>query len=167
MFENWGVDHPSKYPDIIKKRVATFKDRYGVSSIAQLEKSKKTMIERYGVEIKNSCEWFEISEQKIQGKFELSVAQFLFDNNVKFITHNNIQKIKYLNKDNKECLYHPDFYLPDYDLYLKPHAEYYWDDDFILKMKEVEKQVNIIYFNEDYELNNLLEVIYPRSANAQ
>jgi len=82
-----------------------------------------------------------------------------FTNNINFITHNNIQKIKYLNKDNIECFYNPDFYLPEYDLYLEPHAEYYWNEEFIWKMKEVEKLVDILYFNEDYELNNLLGVL--------
>jgi len=162
MLNNWGVDNPSKHPDIVKRRQETFIKNHGVTSIARLDKSKETMLKRYGTSVKNSCKWFKIEGQQIQGTFELEVANWLVENKIKFITHDNIASIKYLNEDNVESNYYPDFYLPEYNLYLEPHAKYWWDDKFKWKMKEVKKQVKILYFNEKYNIEEvLLSRFYP------
>jgi hypothetical protein len=143
------------------KNNKTIKDKYGVNNISELKqvrkKARQTTIERYGIDNVNGCQWFEIDGKKVQGKFELKIAKLLYEHNINFLTHNDIKPINYTT--DKERKYYPDFYLPDYDLYLEPHTEYYWNEEFENKMKKIEEKINILYFNETY---NIEEVVLSR-----
>lgn len=165
--------------DIINKSEKTKLEKYGNKKYNNIEKAKKTNLKRYGIECNfydenfkiqsmitkennnsnNNCKWFEIGNQKVQGRFELKVAKFLIENNIQFMAHKNLNSICYDKQNGNKSIYFPDIYLPEYDLYLEPHTNYYWNEDFELKMKEVEKQVNILYFDENYDLNKILEVL--------
>ena len=53
-----------------------------------------------------------------KGTWELIVAEFLFENNIKFT--NEVKPIEYLwSEDNKIHLYFPDFYLPEIDKFIE------------------------------------------------
>jgi hypothetical protein len=54
--------------------------------------------------------------------------------------------------DKLNSIYHPDFYLPDYDLYIEVKG--YWSDNCINKIKEFNKQYNNIHLIIVY-LNNI------------
>lgn len=187
MVKKYGVKNPFESEEIKEKIKQTNLKKYGVEHLMKdperakeiQNKLQKTMMKKYGVrnsveseEIKEKIsntktknnswgrggksKWYLVEGQKVQGTFELSLANWLIDNNIKFISH-NMKGIKYKDKDNKMRYYYPDFYLPDFDIYLEPHAKYFWDEKFEWKMKEIEKQVDIIYFNEDFHFQELLE----------
>jgi hypothetical protein len=164
---------------INKKAEQTKLKKYGNRKYNNYKKAEKTNLKRYGVKCNfydenfriqsmitkeennsnNNCKWYEVGGQKVQGKFELKVAEFLIENNIKFIAHKNLKSIYYFKEDNNKSIYFPDIYLPKYGIYLEPHTKYYWNEDFEWKMKEVKKQINIIYFDEDYDLSEILEII--------
>lgn len=162
----YGVEHPMKIPEIAKstqeKAQNTMIKKYGVYTPFLSDSMKKK-----GFETKNKnnswgkggkCKWYTIENQRVQGLFELELANWLVENKINFIAH-KLKGIKYIDNKNKQRYYYPDFYLPDYNLYLEPHAKYFWDDSFEWKMKEVLKNINILYFNEDYNFDNILKYI--------
>ncbi len=160
LYNNYGVTHPSKIEGMQDRMTSYFMNKYGVKRPAQLYEFKiKMMKTARENNSNNKCAWFNINGQKVQGKFELKVAKFLVNNNINFIAHNGLKFKKYKKENKLDGLYAPDFYLLDYDLYLEPHSNYYWDDKFEWKMQEIKKQVNILYFNEKYNIENILEVL--------
>lgn len=185
MYRKYGVYNAFQSDEIKNKIKQTNLERYGVEHLMKdperarktQEKLQKTMIDKYGAKCsiqvpevynkiaktktKNNswgrggrCKWYLVEDHKVQGLFELKVAQFLIDNDIEFISH-GLKGIRYKDKNDKQRYYYPDFYLPKYDLYLEPHAKYFWNDKFMRKMSEIEKQVNIIYFDESFNLENL------------
>lgn len=72
------------------------------------------------------CKWFEVSGIKVQGTWERNVAEKFNELNIKW------EKVKtypfeYI-KDGKVKRYSPDFYLPEYDVYLEIKG-YWWGND--------------------------------------
>lgn len=84
---------------------------------------------------------------KLDSSYEVKVASSLDENNVKWIRP---ERIRYYDLNNKLHYYTPDFYLPDYDIYLDPKNDFlieninpnlgYCDKD---KIKWVMEQNNI------------------------
>lgn len=68
--------------------------------------------------VKNINKSFWGVEMIFKGTWEVIVAEFLFENNIRFI--NDINPIQYLwSEDNKIHLYFPDFYLPKHNIYIE------------------------------------------------
>ena len=169
--KKYGVENPGQLKFVLDKQKQTKLERYGNENYTNIEKQKQTCLKKYGVEnymqtaeaqlkINNRCKWIEYNGQLIQGSFELLVAKFLTENNIKWIAHKGISGIKYFDKNKKQKYYFPDFYLPEYDIYLEPHSRYYWDDNFEYKILEcINNGKNIIVFDEFFDINNILRKI--------
>jgi len=165
--EKYGYEHRMKDPkvvaDMMLKSQATMLKKYGAKSCTQIEeikqKIRKTKNKNNSWGKGGRCKWYLIEDHKLQGMFELKVANYLLKNGIKFIAHKGLKSIKYYAEDGNKHYYHPDFYLPEYDLYLEPHAKYWWDDKFEWKMQEIEKQVKIFYFDEEYNIEKIKELL--------
>lgn len=183
MLNKYGVEHSMQLEECREKTQQTWLKKYGTNEILKINKLKKQgMLDKYGVEnafqsgkiqekikqilIKKygrehyggRCKMYEIDGQQVQGLFELKVANWLIENDIKFKAH-HMKGIKYKDKYNKMRYYYPDFYLPDYCLYLEPHAKYFWDDKFEWKIQEVKKQINLFCFDEEYNIDQLKRVL--------
>jgi len=99
--------------------------------------------------------WFfnkhENKEVLLESSWELRMAKFLDEKNVKWIRPNHIIWFDILK--NKKY-YFPDFYLPDYDLYLDPKNKYCLSRD-VEKMEKISKMVKIIYGDIDEMINEI------------
>lgn len=82
----------------------------------------------------------------LQSSYEVKVAQSLDEQQIDWIRPSYITYIQ----DDVEKRYYPDFYLPDYDLYLDPKNDYLIEND-IEKIRLVEEQNNItvVVLNKD------------------
>jgi len=88
----------------------------------------------------------------LESNWELKIAEKLDFLNIKWIRPKNI---KWYDENNKMRLYYPDFYLPDYDLYLDPKNPYCMKKDEV-KMNIISKIIKIEYGNVN-KLENFLE----------
>lgn len=98
---------------------------------------------------------------KLNGSWEKIVADYLNINNIKW-TNKIKEKIIY-NWQNKDRIYYPDFYLPDYDMYIEVKG-YQRDRDIqkwnIVKDRLIiikQKEINLIKQNK-YDLDRKLEM---------
>lgn len=72
--------------------------------------------------------WYEVATQKVQGTYELLFAQQLEKENIvweKIKTNNHLFKYTF---DNKTKSYAPDFYLPEFDMYIEIKG-FWWGKD--------------------------------------
>lgn len=97
---------------------------------------------------RKTIQYFCESENKnvfLESSWELEIAEFLDDNDIRWIRP---RSISWINKENQNKRYFPDFYLIDYDLYLDPKNEYCMklDKD---KMEYVSSRINIVYGHKD------------------
>lgn len=65
------------------------------------------------------CKWFTVSGQKVQGTWELNIAKQLDSLNIKWIKLKTNKDILKYEINGMIRSYSPDFYLPEYDLYLE------------------------------------------------
>lgn len=79
----------------------------------------------------------------LESSWELEIAELLTEKKIKWIRP---EPMKWVDNENKEHLYYPDFYLPEKDLYLDPKNPYCMELD-TEKMEIVSKEINIIYGN--------------------
>lgn len=77
----------------------------------------------------------------LESSWELEIAQLLDKKNIKWIRP---KYIKWNNKQGKDKLYYPDFYLPDHDMYLDPKNPYCMELDKE-KMEIISTMINIKY----------------------
>lgn len=130
----YGVENPSQVEKFNKKIQTSLKKRYEKGDI------------QFGG---GRCKWIQYNSRLVFGNFELKVAKWLDSKNINWISHKGIKSIKYLDKNNEEKYYFPDFYDIDNDIYYEPHAKYYWNEEFEYKIKQCQKQYKIIAFDED------------------
>lgn len=71
------------------------------------------------------CKWYTIANQKVQGTWELYIAQIFEEFKIQWISHRNYLDYKI---DNKIKRYTPDFYLPKFDIHLEIKG-YWWGND--------------------------------------
>lgn len=101
------------------------------------------------------CKWYEVSGIKVQGTWERNIAEKFNELNVKW------EKVKtypleYV-KNNKIKRYSPDFYLPDFDLYLEIKG-YWWGNDREKMDLIIEQNPNIkIIIIEKYDYERILQ----------
>lgn len=128
--ERYGVDNPSKNKEIKIKKQKTSLINNGVKAgFNNIEKCKKTWIKKYGVE--NPAQNLDIlnksyktrflihnykdTDLTYQGSYELDFLNNFYN---KIKTIKNGPSIKYkFNEKNK--IYHPDFYIPDLNLIIE------------------------------------------------
>jgi len=77
------------------------------------------------------------SKVSMDSSWESIMAMRLDEINVKWERDENM-KLKYLSKSGRKRNYIPDFYLPDYDIYIEVKG--YWTDAAKHKMQDVQKR---------------------------
>jgi len=90
----------------------------------------------------------------LESSWELKLAEWLDGNKIKWVRPGSIKWVL----DGKTKLYYPDFYLPDFNLYLDPKNPYCMDKDRV-KMEIVSKEINIIFGDIDYVITKLGDVV--------
>ncbi len=118
--EHYGVDNPSKVKDIVEENQ---------------KKIKKTCLERYGVEVAAmSYEVIKKMRQKIffnglyfDSSLELLYFLYLKRNNISFKYHDLQSKIKWLDSNNNEHVYFPDFLLIETNQLVEIKGDHFFD----------------------------------------
>lgn len=117
---------------------------YGVEYYPNVEKYKKTFYEKYGCENpqqdlniftktqKSSCLLKRYKNLYYRGTYEFDFLENFYDK----LQIENGKSIKY-EYENKQKTYHPDFYLPDYNLIIEIKSDYTYNKDL---NKNLEKQ---------------------------
>jgi len=146
LLDRYGVDNSAKLPNSTEKMLVTYKQRHGTVGFQNQEKFNKTCLEKYGVEnpiqnpnIKNKMmesnkksmfthKSYTLPSGKtihIQG-YEPQFLNHIFTNNL--LSENEIDynpdSIKYVDENNKEHQYYPDFYIPKLNLIVEIKSSY-------------------------------------------
>tara|TARA_Y100000310_G_C20567230_1_gene756134 strand:- start:107 stop:475 length:369 start_codon:yes stop_codon:yes gene_type:complete len=77
------------------------------------------------------------SEVKMDSTWEVAMAEKLDELTIRWIRNDNM-KLEYTTIRGRKRRYIPDFYLPDYDLYIEVKG--YWTDAARHKMKDIEER---------------------------
>ena len=77
------------------------------------------------------------SEVKMDSTWEVAMAEKLDELTIRWIRNDNM-KLEYTTVRGRKQRYIPDFYLPDYDLYIEVKG--YWTDAARHKMKDIEER---------------------------
>lgn len=134
--EKYGVDWYTKtgkyISDVKKTNVEKYGSEWYMNSDNFKEKSIITNIKKYGCiypiqnkkifekSIKSAYKKYKFNDLYYQGTYELHFIMFCIEKNI------NIKKgviVKYIFND-RECVYYPDFYLPDYNLICEIKSDY-------------------------------------------
>jgi len=132
-----------------EEAIKKWKEKYtGFSHSAQtkekLSLSRAKTIEELGVGGFKNIKWYRISniqneEFIVRGSWELSMANLL--NKEKILWIRKIY-IKYKDSNNVNRIYTPDFYLPDYDLYIEVKGFFSSKDkqklEFVLEQNDID-----------------------------
>lgn len=97
--------------------------------------------------------WFEIAGKKLQGTWERNMALKFEELNINWIKPTVNKDIWRYEIDGKIKSYTPDFYLPDYDLFLEIKG-YWWGNDKEKMKNVIEQHMDkklIIIEKDDYE----------------
>lgn len=89
--------------------------------------------------------------------WEVEIAKFLDNKNIKWERHKDL-RIQYIDKKGINRRYYPDFYLPEYKIYLDPKNPYKLKLDKE-KMDIVSKQINILYGDLDFLKREISSVV--------
>lgn len=138
MTKTYGADHMARSPELLEKKKRTMVNRYGVDSYSKTDSYKKkiktTCMTRYGVtnvsqdvnihekSLKNSFRLKKYKDTQIwyQGSYELDFLERYYDE------HIDIERgpsIRYVFND-KNKVYHPDFYIPSLNLIIECKNSY-------------------------------------------
>ena len=137
----------------------TYEEIYGKDKANQIKEkiSKKLSINNKG----GRCKWFMYLNQKLQGTWELNIAKKLEAEKIKWIKcTKNKYSLKYIS--DRIHYYTPDFYLPEYDIYLEIKGHWWGNDkqkmDLVCKQNQNIKL--IIIENDLYEdlINNKISI---------
>jgi hypothetical protein len=132
-----------------EEAIKKWKEKYtGFSHSAQtkekLSLSRAKTIEELGVGGFKNIKWYRISniqneEFIVRGLWELSVANLLNEEKILWIRK---IYIKYKDLENINRIYTPDFYLPDYDLYIEVKGFFSSKDkqklEFVLEQNDID-----------------------------
>lgn len=175
-YGDWFVNTPS-YKEMIRE---TSIEKYGVDDYRKSNffknKVKKTIFERYGVnnlshmthEFKKS--WFgnkinglhSASNLKYQGTYELDFLERYYNK----VTIEKTNPIQYQLNENTHY-YHPDFYLPDYNLIIEVKSSYTYeydlDKNIAKKQYSIKSGFNFLFIiDKDYsQLESILLKLTP------
>ena len=106
--------------DYFSTHAGTFKGKHhSLESREKMSEAAKAD-DRY-LRFNGSRKSFEYNGFKFMSTYEVAVAKTLDENHISWIKP---KKLAYITKDNKKHSYIPDFYLPDYNVYLDPKNDY-------------------------------------------
>ena len=88
---------------------------------------------------------YENKEVLLESSWEVEIAEYLILKNIEWCRPNFI---KWVDSNNKTRRYFPDFYLPQYNIYLDPKNPYCMQRD-IKKLNAISLMVDIIYGDKD------------------
>ena len=111
---NFGYTSPFKCPKCLEKRKKSYIKKYGVDNNMKSAKGYNEFKQSLLTKNKKFCKniFYKYNNIIFDSSWELAYYIWLNDNNIKFIYQPNLN-IKYLDKNNKEHQYLPDFYLCD------------------------------------------------------
>ncbi len=155
-YERYGFNNPMKIDYIKNKSKNTCIERYGVRSPMQssfiFNKQQKS-----GLKIKE----YENSNLSYQGTYEFDFLEKYHDR----VKIEKINPIQYFLNENSHY-YHPDFYLPDYNLIIEIKSSYTYnydiDKNLAKKKYSIESGYNFMFIiDKDYtDLNSILGITY-------
>lgn len=128
----WTEERRKRHSESMKKAVLNNPDSYSKNNV-----SGRAKLVEYG-------------NTKLKGGWEVKVAVWLDKNNISWT--NEIEPIKY-SWEGKDKLYFPDFYLPEYDLYIEVKG--YKRDIDEAKWNSVEKQLLIVDKSTIHKIDTL------------
>lgn len=151
----YGVSNSSQIKGVSNKVSNTKKVRYGDERYNNRELAKKTMFDKYGVD--NALQdTFLFQKQQLsgfilkkygnlyyRGTYELDFIKYCVINKIQI---ENGPSVKYI-YDNKEKIYHSDFYLPEYNLICEIKSEYYYN---LYLDKNISKKYHCIKNNYNF-----------------
>lgn len=113
--------------------------------VVRLQASKRKYCDKCAVakKIKNGIRSIHIKHESgvyLDSSWEIKVAEYLDSRNINWIRPNPIP----YDLNGRSRKYYPDFYLPEYDLYLDPKNPYRMSKDKE-KLEQVAKKINLIY----------------------
>jgi hypothetical protein len=176
MFEKYGGWYTST-DEYKEKLIKHNLENYGVSDYRSTDefknKVKNTLIKKYGVEhashvpLKFKKSWFgnkingfhEKSNLSYQGTYELDFLEKYYDR----LKIEKINPIQYFLNENSHY-YHPDFYLPEYNLIIEVKSSYTYNYDLDKNLAKKEYSIKggynfIFIIDKDYnELNSILGI---------
>ena len=156
IYEIWQNRSKEEIDIILENRRITCNLKYGVDNYTQTDECREKTIEtcriKYGYPSHNQCPIIHDKQQKsglktkkydntelmYQGTYEFDFLEKYYDN----IRIEKINPIKYFLNEN-EHYYHPDFYLPDYNLIIEIKSSYTYDYD--LNKNLAKKEYSIKY----------------------
>ena len=173
--KNWGVENVFQNEDIKEKSKQTCLEKYGVKSYTQTdeyknyikslnidynviqEKMKITCLKKYNceysaqnIDIFNKTQMIQLKMKyykdiRYQGTYELDFLIFCDNNNIL----NELTKIKSLKYfyENKNKIYHPDFFIQKLNLIIEIKSDYYYN---LYLEKNLCKQNSCIKQNYDF-----------------
>ena len=92
---------------------------------------------------------------KLDSSYEVEVAKSLDDNNIKWLREG---RFPYIDRNGKERHYIPDFYLPDYDVYLDPKNDFLieninpvlgYSDKEKIQLAQEQNNIRVVILNKD------------------
>lgn len=155
-----GNKNPMKNKDVAKKMSITRKNRLA-TDVDLIMRTSKSVSKAWaegkfdGVNV-GRCKWYPFEKLdgtvcKVQGTWELAYAKWLNDQRISFVAHKG--RIPYVEKD-KNRNYYPDFYLPDFDVYIEIKNKYHHSlqPDKLNLVSEQHPNLKIyVLFKEDLE----------------
>lgn len=95
---------------------------------------------------KNYRKTFEYNGVILESTYELELAKELDNNNIKWIRP---KRLKWIDESGKQRHYTPDFYLPDFDVYLDPKNDYLIKIDSVkIKLCSTQNNVKVLVLNK-------------------
>ena len=142
--ESLKLKYAEGYTNPQKGKIGTFKGKHHSEQTKQ--KIRNSAIERElgGWNRRNQIIYKDV---KLGSSYEVAIAEDLDKNNIKWVRSSYLI---YKDNKNKEHRYYPDFYLPEYNIYLDPKNDYLLNSvnknfgySDIQKIKWVEEQNNV------------------------
>lgn len=109
---------------IAERTQQTVSTRKARGHYVHTEETKKLLSEKAierGFGGKNYRKTFEYNGVLLESSYELLLAKELDNNNIKWLRP---KRLKWVDESGKQRHYTPDFYLPEYDIYLDPKNDY-------------------------------------------
>ncbi len=161
-----------KVAEISKKVSTTLKKKYVEGALKpnspSIENRKKTSERQSSNNSGGRCKWYDVSGIKVQGTWERDLALKMNDLEIKW--NRPTSGLFPYTKENKQHNYTPDFFLPDYNIFLEIKG-FWWGNDkhkMILveeanpglsaKIKIVEKQLFAL-LKASTDINQFLKAI--------
>lgn len=101
----------------------------GLYRFSHTEEAKRKISESVSLNNRGGrSKWYEVAGQKVQGTWERNIALKFEEMKISWVKLKTRKDIFRYTLNNKERCYTPDFYLPDFDLYLEIKG-YWWGND--------------------------------------